>query len=167
MDINKLRHCIQKIYEKKIIDNNLSCWTIPESAKGDGIIFETNSRRPQVQFRDPMYASLLNRNSLVKLYCSWVVVFFNPYKCTFLIDGSHCTHLHQTVFDVCTHHLDTEGSRLFPSSLDISHLCHNRICLNPEHLVIELSTSNCIRNSCRTDCLCGLYPSCIIARNDN
>lgn len=47
--------------------------------------------------------------------------------------------------------------------LDVSHLCHTKLCINPAHLVLETHTSNMSRNHCRAARVCSLEhsPSCL------
>lgn len=54
---------------------------------------------------------------------------------------------------------------IIPSTLDISHLCHNPLCINPLHLVAEPHHINNNRISCTNNGVCmghGEYPNCIL-----
>ena len=54
----------------------------------------------------------------------------------------------------------------FPNETDtISHLCHNKKCINPSHLVWESMQINLSRNVCLGECL--HLPKCIIQRQIN
>ena len=48
--------------------------------------------------------------------------------------------------------------------LEMSHLCHNTLCVNPEHLVLETKALNCDRKHCKDQGLCtGIHrPLCIL-----
>lgn len=47
--------------------------------------------------------------------------------------------------------------------LDVSHLCHNTVCINPAHLVLETHSVNMSRRYCRDSrrCLGGHDPACL------
>lgn len=48
--------------------------------------------------------------------------------------------------------------------LELSHLCHNKWCVNPSHVVRETHTANCARTQCKRHCKCkedGRQPNCI------
>jgi len=51
----------------------------------------------------------------------------------------------------------------WPCDEQISHLCHNPDCCNPQHLVIEARWKNARRNFCGENglCDCGMQPTCI------
>lgn len=53
---------------------------------------------------------------------------------------------------------------MFVYGHEVSHLCHQKHCFNPQHLVVERSRDNCSRNICniRRRCVCGLSPPCIV-----
>ena len=49
--------------------------------------------------------------------------------------------------------------------LDASHLCHNSLCVNPEHISLEPRSVNSQRNSCKITGICsshGIYPACLL-----
>ena len=49
--------------------------------------------------------------------------------------------------------------------LDCSHLCHNTLCCNPDHLVLELRSINNNRNHCKNGMHCfghGSHTKCLI-----
>ena len=53
-----------------------------------------------------------------------------------------------------------------PAGLHISHLCHNTLCINPQHLSLEPQYVNngrkdCARRVPRVCCGHGIYPKCI------
>lgn len=55
--------------------------------------------------------------------------------------------------------------------LDVSHLCHNKLCIKSEHLVLERHELNCERKACflLNHCTLNHFPSCILrprARSD-
>ena len=53
---------------------------------------------------------------------------------------------------------------------DASHLCHNKLCINPLHVSLEDRASNCQRRSCVSRGLCQrhpkgdgtVYPDCLL-----
>lgn len=49
-------------------------------------------------------------------------------------------------------------------TLEVSHLCHNKLCFNTEHLVIETHEANQSRNHCKlqNQCSGGHRPSCLL-----
>jgi len=51
----------------------------------------------------------------------------------------------------------------WPCDEQISHLCHDPDCCNPQHLVIEARWKNVRRNYCGEDgsCDCGMTPKCL------
>lgn len=52
-----------------------------------------------------------------------------------------------------------------PPSLDCSHLCHNRLCINPDHLSLEPHGINMQRVNCMSEGVCRQhvnYPPCLI-----
>ena len=60
-------------------------------------------------------------------------------------------------------HSDDTGSLL-----DISHVCHKRTCVRPDHLILESHETNCERNHCRA---LGHYvathlPACLFFRGE-
>ncbi|KAK9327452.1 zinc-binding loop region of homing endonuclease, partial [Lipomyces starkeyi] len=44
--------------------------------------------------------------------------------------------------------LNTTLDRSSRSRFDISHLCHNAKCFNPEHIIVESATNNNRRRTC-------------------
>ena len=51
------------------------------------------------------------------------------------------------------------------SGLDCSHLCHNTLCCNPDHLVLEPRSVNNNRNHCKNEMHCfghGSHAKCLI-----
>ena len=50
------------------------------------------------------------------------------------------------------------------SDLHVSHICHHRRCVNPEHLVLEAAQTNAERNFCKNNgiCLATHVPHCIL-----
>lgn len=50
--------------------------------------------------------------------------------------------------------------------LEVSHLCHNKICIKPQHLVLESHEQNCERKRCECLGYCTLehVPPCIFFR---
>jgi Zinc-binding loop region of homing endonuclease len=57
-------------------------------------------------------------------------------------------YLHQLAL-IATDRLDQLSATLGNSRYQISHLCHNGKCFNPDHLVVESSRNNKKRNSCQ------------------
>ena len=52
----------------------------------------------------------------------------------------------------------------WPVSTQVSHLCHRKSCINPNHLVYEPQWTNLKRNYCGNSgsCDCGMNPKCIL-----
>ena len=48
--------------------------------------------------------------------------------------------------------------------VEMSHLCHNSLCVNPDHLVLESKTSNLERKHCHSqnNCTETHFPHCIM-----
>jgi hypothetical protein len=60
-----------------------------------------------------------------------------------------------------------EPHNRYASSLDVSHLCHNPLCINLTHLTLEPHRINIIRRTCHTLHACighGDYPNCLISK---
>lgn len=69
-----------------------------------------------------------------------------------------CTTAHRLSFMVATKHLDI-GDR------DVSHLCHNALCIRLDHLSAEPHELNCERIKCVNRGRCqghGEYPLCLL-----
>jgi len=51
----------------------------------------------------------------------------------------------------------------WPVSAQVSHLCHRRSCVNPNHLTYEPQWMNLKRNYCGNtgSCDCGMHPKCV------
>lgn len=45
---------------------------------------------------------------------------------------------------------------------EVSHLCHEKLCFNPDHLTLESRMLNSSRNLCYTGQTCWHHPRCII-----
>lgn len=54
-------------------------------------------------------------------------------------------------------HSDASGA-----FLDVSHICHNKLCINPDHLVLETHLANMSRIHCHYSGVCSLEhsPAC-------
>ena len=52
----------------------------------------------------------------------------------------------------------------FPGNFEISHLCHNRSCINVKHLVLESKHANNSRKQCKVQGFCNqqLLPHCLL-----
>ena len=79
-------------------------------------------------------------------------------------DGSKTVcKVHRLAFMVYynTSNLPTVDS--FGEQLDISHLCHNKLCINPLHLTIEKHSINMSRNHCWKAGVCSMAhePACV------
>lgn len=48
-------------------------------------------------------------------------------------------------------------------NLEVSHLCHNKLCIRPDHLILESHEANCERKSCQLlgQCVRHHDPPCI------
>ncbi|MBV2113355.1 MAG: hypothetical protein KUF82_20580 [Candidatus Thiodiazotropha sp. (ex Ctena orbiculata)] len=79
------------------------------------------------------------------------------YKCP--VTGQwKCTTAHRLSFMVATRHLDI-GDK------DVSHLCHNALCIRADHLSAEPHDLNCERVKCVNRGKCqghGEYPLCLL-----
>lgn len=53
-----------------------------------------------------------------------------------------------------------------PDPLEVSHLCHQRLCVNPDHLILEPGSVNSGRRHCHAQNRCckdhERYPNCLI-----
>ena len=57
--------------------------------------------------------------------------------------------------------------------VDASHLCHNKLCVNPNHISLESRATNCSRKSCVLAGVClrhpkgdgTFYPDCLLSLN--
>ncbi len=61
------------------------------------------------------------------------------------------------VYDHCNDHARNK--------VDLSHLCHNKRCANPYHLIFEYTGHNVTRNGCihsKKGCICNLSVKCIL-----
>jgi len=62
--------------------------------------------------------------------------------------------------------LGKKGTNQFgwPTTLEVSHLCHVSMCCNPAHLVVEEAWKNKKRNYCGLEgtCDCGVTPQCLL-----
>jgi len=58
---------------------------------------------------------------------------------------------------------DDQHQHGWPTSVQVSHLCHRKECINPNHLVYEPQWKNLKRNYCgeRGECDCGVQPKCV------
>ena len=57
------------------------------------------------------------------------------------------------------------GTYSIDSHLDASHLCHNSLCCNVEHIVLEPRTVNLARRVCNAENACsghGTFPNCLL-----
>lgn len=56
-------------------------------------------------------------------------------------------------------HVNEHGERL-----DVSHICHNPICIRPQHLILETHTINMERMGCKMRGICtkGHFPYCLL-----
>ena len=79
------------------------------------------------------------------------------YKCP--ISGLwRCTTAHRLSFMVFNQNMDITGQ-------DISHLCHNKLCVRGEHLSAEPHAVNNARQKCVNRCCCsghGEFPDCVL-----
>lgn len=67
-----------------------------------------------------------------------------------------CINAHRASFVAYHHYFDLD--------LEVSHRCHQRLCVNPAHLSLEPHSTNQRRNSCRRSGICGRhgrFKSCI------
>lgn len=70
-------------------------------------------------------------------------------------------HHGQTIRDSYQQQAERLG---WPSDVQLSHLCHDSNCCNPQHLVREPQWANLKRNYCgvRGACDCGMEPKCVL-----
>ena len=61
--------------------------------------------------------------------------------------------------DLCLPKCDVIGHEL-----DVSHICHNKLCVNIDHLILEAHFINCIRRQCVCDnrCSASHHPLCLL-----
>lgn len=74
------------------------------------------------------------------------------------VTGWHTTHAHRLAYMV-----DSRSDNL--AGLHVSHLCHNQLCVNPQHLSAEAAAINADRVRCvnRNDCSThGPHPPCLL-----
>lgn len=67
---------------------------------------------------------------------------------------------HHRIFRQDMPHREADGL------LEISHICHNKLCIEPNHLVLESHETNCERRSCQLvgECVRNHVPPCIFFR---
>lgn len=71
--------------------------------------------------------------------------------------GSHTYLAHRIIYSL--HH----NTILRNKFIHISHLCHNKLCINPDHLSLEPPSINMARNTCKIEGSClrhDIYPDC-------
>ena len=76
-----------------------------------------------------------------------------------ILDGKAVTRTVHRVALMC------HTNNIIPSYLDVSHLCHNSLCVNPMHLVAEPHFVNNNRITCANNGVCmghGEYPNCLV-----
>jgi len=68
-------------------------------------------------------------------------------------------HHIQEYSDLSLPHFDAHGH-----SIDVSHVCHNKLCVRFEHLTLETHMVNCSRSECVDDSHCSNIhnPACLI-----
>ena len=79
-------------------------------------------------------------------------------------DGSKTvSKVHRLSFMVHYKTLDVPTVDSFGEQLDISHLCHTKLCINPLHLTLEKHFVNLFRSHCRKAGVCTMAhePACI------
>ena len=85
-------------------------------------------------------------------------------RVTWHYDASKTERVHRIAYMV--NHKLTELPRTSESGelLEISHLCHKKLCINPEHLVLEAHMVNMSRAHCFIHGACSLEhsPPCIL-----
>ena len=72
--------------------------------------------------------------------------------------GSRTIYTHQLSYGI-------EHGQLPQNDLQVSHLCHNRLCCNPHHLTAESQSDNSTRANCVAQNQCirhGLRPACML-----
>lgn len=93
-----------------------------------------------------------------------------------LPDGSTDNHIERAHRIVCMLKMNITVKDHFPRStvmadgsvkqLEVSHLCHTRLCVTPDHLNLEPGTTNHERRHCRNQGLCtgghDGHPDCLI-----
>ena len=66
--------------------------------------------------------------------------------------------IHRLVY--LLHHIDEFSDFIVPKTdtngqdLEVSHICHNRLCVNIDHLVLESHMTNCSRRECVAKKIC-------------
>ena len=70
---------------------------------------------------------------------------------------------HRAAYMLNHHIIDIEKYNKTGSRLEVSHLCHCKSCLNPDHLVLEPGPTNLERKMCKKSGVCiGHNPECML-----
>lgn len=59
--------------------------------------------------------------------------------------------------------LTKDPELFFNKKYQVSHLCHNPMCYNPDHLSFEVGVVNLARNGCPGPPACRHHPQCLVA----
>ena len=84
-------------------------------------------------------------------------------KVTWPDSSKTVSKVHRLSFMVHNKTLDVPTVDSFGEQLDISHLCHTKLCINPLHLTLEKHSINLSRSHCRKAGVCTMAhePACI------
>lgn len=69
------------------------------------------------------------------------------------------TTVHRAVYII---HFERPDLIRHKGTVDVSHLCHRKRCIEVQHLTLESRANNMLRNGCRTICVCGQEPHCVL-----
>ena len=132
------------------------------------------SRRP-LSLKNIFFVKMAERASVVDIVDK---IRFKLYQCPGYVTASNgACHLYQGTKKCDMYHyidyVNAEGKRKQSSAhrlsyfahyqnqvpppdckLDVSHLCHNKSCINPGHLVLEPHSTNCKRRLCHHEKRC-------------
>ena len=80
------------------------------------------------------------------------------------VGGKKEFRVHRLQNMVTNHMMEVPRTDQNGSLLDVSHLCHNSVCVNPGHLTLELHAKNMERRTCKEQGLCTNkhLPHCLV-----
>ena len=64
------------------------------------------------------------------------------------------TRVHRLAYMAHHNSLKLPTVNNFGETLEVSHLCHNKLCVNPDHLILETPNNNMLRIHCRRAGVC-------------
>ena len=120
------------------------------------------------QFKE-RYETILNslskqgKNGKCQIWCGPVNGAYGRIKITVQPKVYKSVYAHRLSFFIAKNLPETDFLKVDQSSECISHLCHNPLCINPDHLSSEPSAINNQRQNCRFREICDGhegYPAC-------